>query len=162
MCPYSKFWLPTLIWRCIWYPSPLSPDLGFEECWRSLTGVLDLDLDLDMVTHLWCTHVTNFGSLTWFWRCKEHPCPLSPHLGLWRMLEVPDWILQSWSLIEYGFLIELEVLSKFQPSSTAQSWEISKSQSGSGSGWVLIWGFGGCLRFLIRGQNLNLWLKMGV
>ena len=27
-----------------------------------------------------------------FWKVsKEHPCPLSPHLGLWRMLEVPDW-----------------------------------------------------------------------
>ena len=22
-------------------------------------------------------------------RCKEHPCPLSPHLGLWRMLQAP-------------------------------------------------------------------------
>ena len=25
-----------------------------------------------------------------FWRCKEHPCPLCPDSGRWRMLEVPD------------------------------------------------------------------------
>ena len=44
----------------------------------------------------------NFGSLSWLWRCKEHPCPLSPHLGLWRTLEVPDWGLASWSWFGYG------------------------------------------------------------
>ena len=44
-----------------------------------------------------------FGYSHWsFWSCKEHPCPLSPHLGLWRMLEVPDWVLASWSWICYG------------------------------------------------------------
>ena len=32
----------------------------------------------------------------------EHPCVLSPHLGLWRMLEVPDWGLTSWSRCGYG------------------------------------------------------------
>ena len=38
---------------------------------------------------------------------------------------------------EYGFLSELDVPSKFQPSSTAQSRDISKSRSGRvGSGWV--------------------------
>ena len=36
------------------------------------------------------------------WRCKEHPCPLSPHLGLWRMLEVPDWGLASSSWLGYS------------------------------------------------------------
>ena len=70
--------------------------------WRFLTGVWHLDLDLDMVTGLWYTHDLNFGSLSWFWRCKEHLCPLSPHLGLWRMLEVPDWGLASWSWVGYG------------------------------------------------------------
>ena len=24
-------------------------------------------------------------------QAQEHPCPLSPDLGLWRTLEVPDW-----------------------------------------------------------------------
>ena len=23
---------------------------------------------------------------------KEHPCPLSPDFGLWRILVVPDWV----------------------------------------------------------------------
>ena len=35
---------------------------------------------------LWYTNVSNFGSLSWFWRWKEHTCPWSPYLGLWRML----------------------------------------------------------------------------
>ena len=37
----------------------------------------------------WYTYASNFGSLTWFWRCKEHLCPLSPHFGFggrWRFL----------------------------------------------------------------------------
>ena len=67
-----------------------------------MTGVWHLDLDLNMVTGLWHTHGPNFGSLSWFWRCIEHPCPLSPHLGLWRMLEVPDWGLASLSWFGYG------------------------------------------------------------
>ena len=37
-----------------------------------------------------------------FWRCKKHPCPWSPHLGLWRTLEVPDWGLVSLSWFRYG------------------------------------------------------------
>ena len=75
---------------------------GFGECWRFLTKVLHLDLNLDMVTDIWYTNSHNFGSLSWFWRCKEHPCPLSPDLGLWRTLEVPDWGLASWSWFLYG------------------------------------------------------------
>ena len=45
-----------------------------------------------MVTGLWYTNYPNFGSLSWCWRCKEHQCPLSPHLGLWRTLQVPEHI----------------------------------------------------------------------
>ena len=51
--------------------------LGFGECWRLLTGVWHLDLALDMVTGLWLTHIPTFGSLSWFWKCKENPCPSS-------------------------------------------------------------------------------------
>ena len=43
-----------------------------------------------------------FGSLAWFCRCKEHKCPLSHHLGLWRMLEVPEGSLASWYWFGYG------------------------------------------------------------
>merc|ERR1711954_612747 len=35
---------------------------GFGGCWWFLTGVLHLDLDLDMVTGLLYTHDPNFGS----------------------------------------------------------------------------------------------------
>merc|ERR1712081_157978 len=69
--------------------------LGFGGRWRFLTGVLHHDIDLDMVTGLWYTHILKYGSLSGFLRCKEHPCPLSPHFGHWRTLEVPDFGLAS-------------------------------------------------------------------
>ena len=56
--------------------------LGFGKGWRLLTGVWYLDLDMNRITVLWYNHDPNFGSISWFWRCKEHPCPLSLHLGL--------------------------------------------------------------------------------
>ena len=55
-----------------------------------------------MVIGLWYNNDPDFGFLSWFWRCKEHPCPLSPHLGLWMMLEVPDWGLASCSWFGYS------------------------------------------------------------
>ena len=48
-----------------------------------------------MVTGLWYTHDPNSCSLSWFCTWKEHPCPLSPDFGLWRMLEAPEWGLAS-------------------------------------------------------------------
>ena len=75
---------------------------GFGGYWIFLTEVWPLDIDLYMVTGLWYTHDSNFGSILWFWRCKEHPCPLSPHFGLWRSLEVPDLGLASWYWFEYS------------------------------------------------------------
>ena len=56
-----------------------------------------------MVTGIWYTHAPNFGSLFWIWRCKEHLCPLSPHLGLWRTLEGSDWGLAYWYWFGYGY-----------------------------------------------------------
>ena len=70
-------------------------------------------LDLDMVTGLWYTHYQNISSLSWFWRHKENPCPLSPHLGLWRMMEIPDWDLASWSLFGYDHSSLIYPWSKF-------------------------------------------------
>ena len=52
-------------------------------------------------------------ALYWFWRCKEHPCPLSPHLGPWRVLEVPDWGLASWYWFGYGHWSLIHPYSKF-------------------------------------------------
>ena len=78
---------------CKEHPSPLSFPVEAGGSW----------LELESWSWLWYGHWSlihlfpNFGSLSWFWRCKEHPCPLSPHLVLWRMLEVPDWDLASWS-----------------------------------------------------------------
>ena len=78
-----------------------------------MTLVLYLDLDLDIVTGLSYTHDPNFGSLSWFWRSKDHLCSWSPHLGLWRMLEVPDWCLTSWWWFRYGHWSFIYPWSKF-------------------------------------------------
>ena len=72
--------------------------------WRMLEGPgwgWHLSLGSNMVTVLWYIHDLNFGSLARFWRRKELSCPLSPHLGLLRVLEVPDWGLVFWSLFHY-------------------------------------------------------------
>ena len=62
---------------------------------------------------LWYTHDLNFGSLSWFWRCKEHLCILRCYLGLWRMLEVPDWGFESSSWVGYGHWSLIYSWSKF-------------------------------------------------
>ena len=109
-----KFCSLALFWRCKEHPCPWSPYLGL---WRTqewvLAGVWHLDLNLDMVTGLWYTHDPNFGSLSWFWRWKEHPCPLSPHLGLLRMLDVPDWSFASWSWFGHDHMSLIHPCSKF-------------------------------------------------
>ena len=126
---------------------------GFVWRWRFLTGVWHLDFDLDMVTGLLHTHVPNFGSLCWFWRCKEHPCPLCHHLGLWRMLEVPDWGLASWYWFGYGhwslvhpyseFWLSILILKVQRTSMSFKSW--SGALEDAGGSWlgfgilILIW-----------------------
>ena len=95
--PWPKFWLSILILRVQRaFMSLKSSFRALKDVRGSWLGFLHLDLDLDMVTGLCYTYDPNFGSLSSFWRCKEHPCPLSYHLGLWRMLEVPDWGLAPW------------------------------------------------------------------
>ena len=74
---------------------------GFRGCCKFLNWVWHLNIDLDNVTGLWYTLVPNFGSLSQFWRCKKHPCPLSPDWRLWRMLEVPYLVLAYWFWIGY-------------------------------------------------------------
>ena len=80
---------------------------------RFMTGVWHHDLDFDMVPGLWYIYDPNLCSLSWFWRGKGHPCPLSPNLELWRMLEIPDWGLASWSWLEFGHWSLLHPWSKF-------------------------------------------------
>ena len=86
---------------------------SFGGRWRFLTGVWHLDLDLAMVTSLWYIPVPNSGSLSWFWRCKEHPCPLSPDLEFWWGQEVPDWGFAPWSSFDYGHWSLIYLYAKF-------------------------------------------------
>ena len=46
---------------------------------------------------VFCTHIFKVLALFLFFRCKEHSFPLSPGLGIWRMLEVSEWDLESLS-----------------------------------------------------------------
>ena len=55
---------------------------GFGGWCRFLTGVWHFDLDFYIVIGLLYTHNPNIGSLSSFWRCKEHHCPVSSYLGL--------------------------------------------------------------------------------
>ena len=90
-----------------------------------LTGVWHPDNYLDMVNGLRYTHDLNFGSLSWFWRCKEHQCPLSPNLELWRMLDVPDWGIASWSW--FGWVKEpcLDLTLSFHFTQIGRSWDFN-------------------------------------
>ena len=120
---------------------------SFGGRWMFLTGVYHLDLDLDMVIGLWYTHDPNFGSLSWFWRCKEHPWPLSPGLGLWRMLEDPDWGLGSWSLFGYGhwslghlcskFWLSILILKVRRTSMSIKFWFVDFDEAGGS--WLGFW-----------------------
>ena len=112
--PSSEFWLFILRFqgaKTICAPKVLI--WGFGGYWRFLTGVLHLDLDLDMVTGLWFSHVPNFVSLSWICRFNEYLCPLSLDLGLWRTLELPNWGLASWSWFGYGHLSLFHPYSEF-------------------------------------------------
>ena len=86
---------------------------GFGGRWRFLTGDWHPNFDLEMVNVVWNTHFLNFGSISWFWSCKKHPCPLSPQLGIWMTLKVPDWCLASWSWFGYGHCSLIQPWSKF-------------------------------------------------
>ena len=95
------------------HPSPLSPYMGLGVWWRFLTEVCHLDLDLDIVTGLWYNHGPNCGSLSWFGSCKELTCPLSLDLGVWRMLEVSGWDLESWSSVGFDHWCLVNPCSNF-------------------------------------------------
>ena len=66
-----------------------------------------------MVPGLWYTPCPTFGSLSWFWMCKEHLCPSSPDMWLWRMLEVPDWGFASWYWFRYSHWSLVHPYSEF-------------------------------------------------
>ena len=66
-----------------------------------------------MGTGLWHTYVPSFVSLSWYWRFKKPLYHLSPHLGRWRMLKVPDWCLAYGSWFEYGHQSLIHLWFKF-------------------------------------------------
>jgi len=78
-----------------------------------------------MVIGFWYTGVPNFVYLSWYWRCKEHQCPLSPNLELWRMLDVPDWGIASWSW--FGWVKEpcLDLTLSFHFTQIGRSWDFN-------------------------------------
>ena len=107
----SEFWLSKMILKV--HRSFMSCFGVFCRVWRFLTCFQHFDIYLDMVTGIWYSHVPNFASLSWFWRCKEHLCPLSPDFGLWSGLKVPNWVLGSWSWFGYGHWSLIQLSSKF-------------------------------------------------
>ena len=118
----------------------LTHNHNFWGCWRFLTGVWYLVLDLDMFTGLWYTTDLNFGSLSCYWRCKEHPCYLSHHLGIWRMLEVPKSGLASWSWFGYGHysLKHPQIILNSKQHVLASIWNIFRS---IGQVWRILYQF---------------------
>ena len=120
-----------------------------------------------MVTSLWNTKDPKFGSLSWFWRCKEHPCPISPNFGLFRPLEVPGRSFASWSWFGYGhwslthpwsdFWLSILILKVQRTSMTFKSW--FGDLEDAGGSWlgfgilILIWIYSGTL----LGSPLKFW-----
>ena len=91
------FWILALLsWFWRWHPCPLSPYFRFSWMLEDPDWVLGSWSWFGYGHWSYINLVPNFGSLSWFWRRKDHSCPSSPDLGLWRMLEVTDWGLWSW------------------------------------------------------------------
>ena len=82
---------------------------GAEGSWLGF-GIFILNLLWSLVFD---TPMFRISALSWFWRCKEHPCPLSPDSGLWRTLVVSDQGLASWSWFGYGQKSLIYPSSKF-------------------------------------------------
>ena len=92
-----------------------------------------------------------FGSFSWFWRCKEYPCPLSPDLGLLWGLEVPDWDRAfNLDIFFIGFYTQMfqifTLYLHFEGSTNFHDLEVL----------ILVF-YGGC-RFLTRILHLGLYL----
>ena len=58
-----NFWSLSWFLRCQQHPCPKVLIWGFWGCFRLLTGIWHLDLDLNMVTGLWYTHDPIFFSI---------------------------------------------------------------------------------------------------
>ena len=111
--PGSRFWLFILILK------EQRTSMSFKSSFGSLEDTRGSWLEFCILilnwicSGLWYKHDLNFGTLSAFWRCKVQPCQLSPHLGLWWRLEVPEWGLASWSWFGYGHWSFIHLYSKF-------------------------------------------------
>ena len=126
----------------------------FGGCLRFLPGVWHLDLDLDITNDLWYSPVPNFGYLFWIWRRKNHSCSLSPHLGLWRLLELPGW-----DLVYFVILILIWIRSQVYDILNIISFVLYLDSEGAKNIHVLqilIWSFGRCWMFLTWVWHLDL------
>ena len=62
------------------------------------------DQDLDNVTGLRYNHILDIGSLSWVWRCKEHPCTFNPYYYFGGFLRLLIGILHmdhDWNMSTY-------------------------------------------------------------
>ena len=59
------------------------------------------------IRRIWEVPGRGFGSLSWFWSCKEHPYPLSPIYGLWLGLEDSEGVL-----LVFGILVIIGTWSR--------------------------------------------------
>ena len=102
-----KFWLSILILKV------QRTSMYYRPWFWALENDLGSWMGFDMVTGLWYTYIPNFCSLSWFWKCKEHPCSLSLDLVLWFGLELCEWGLASWSWFGYGTWSLIHLYSYF-------------------------------------------------
>ena len=146
----SQFWLS------IWILKVQRTSMFFKSSFWSLKDAGGSLLMFDTLILIWIwslifdTFISWIFSLSWFWWFKDHSYPLIPDLWLWRMLEVPDWGLASWSLFGYGHWSLIHTWSKF-----LLSIFILKVQRASVF-YGLIWGFRKCWRFLTEVWHLDL------
>ena len=88
--------------RCKEHPCPLGLELGIS---KMLEGP-----DWGLASWSWFRYgqwslinqCSKFQLPLLILKMQRTSCPLSPHLGLWRMLEVPESGLASWSWFRYG------------------------------------------------------------
>ena len=128
---------------------------GFGGRWWFMTEVWYLDLDLNMVIGLWYTYDPKFSSLSWFWRYKEQPCSFRSWFGV---LEDAGGF---W--LGFGILILIWMWSVVFDTSMIQIPALYLDFEGAKNIhflWVLIWGFGGCWRFLTGVWHLDLDLNI--
>ena len=118
-------------------------NLNFLKQWVAEKHYPILVPNLNMVTGLWYTNIPNFGSLSWFWRCKEHPCPFRS--WFWALEDTGG----SW--LGCGILLFIWIWSLVFDTQIFQIVALYLDYEGSKNIYVfqvLSWDFAGDWRFL--------------